>query len=503
MTRGRRRSDRLRQGVVFVILANGTLRRVPLRGLATATRNEETDVVRRLLELVRVLFSTVHSGEVRVHPLRIRGGENHRRGLGALILGLVIVLQSLGCSSTAQTQQTSDSGLASDACLPLDAGLPVAAPWLGVDAGPSGEPLEQFADDYFSAFCHGMSRCFPFESYLIPNCIEQLQSFGVWVSPTTCFQTDVGLGCDAVSIDLTEIQAHVSAVGARLSYDATSAAECLAEPWTVCPERYNEVSLPPSCGAVFGGLVPDGGACDFDLECAAGVCSTPGSCAGTCAPPTTQPVPVPLGPGSFCAFGGACGGDPGLTCDGQFCRGDAGTGSSCGPDPFYGFYRCSVGLFCDPTSTTCQPQIAKGGPCATGFFHNADPYGRCQQGLICAGEAVLVDGGARLGTCEPPSSFGAACTELASDEAQHSSGCVVGGVCSCGVCVPPPTSGACADGWAPCLPGVSACDYVGAGTCQPLSSFQNCSNGQQCVNGYCDISTNTCSDAPLLDACPG
>lgn len=426
--------------------------------------------------------------------------------MGSVVAGFgvaLLLLLGTGCTSTTEPADGGpDGGPAGVVCLPLDAGLPAVTAWRGVDAGPDGEPLERFAFDYYSAFCDGMSRCFPFEPYLIPNCVEQLQSFGIWVAPTLCGPIFAGTVCSSEGLDLTSIEADVAAVGTGLSYDSNAAAACLAAPWTLCPERYNDVSTPPPCGAVFGGLVPDGGACEFDLECAVGACSRPGGgCAGMCAPPSTPPPPVVVHPGSFCAFGAGCGEDAGLTCDGQFCRGDAGVGDLCGPHPFYGFYQCSAGLFCDPASGSCQPQIAQGGACLTGFLNQPDEFGRCAPGLACAGEASLVDGGARPGTCQPPAHLGGPCVEILPDELEHTSGCVVGGACSCGVCVPPPTSGACADGWTPCLLDVSACDYVGAGSCLPLSSFGSCSNGQQCTNGYC--ASGTCTDNPLLDACPG
>jgi hypothetical protein len=436
-------------------------------------------------------------------PVRSDRDRERTRTLAGLGVTLLLALPGLGCtSSTTETADGGpDGGPAAALCLPLDAGLPVATRWLGVDAGPSGEPLDTFLDDYYAAFCDAMSRCFPFESYLIPNCLEQLHSFGIYSSPTNCSPTPVGLGCLTQSFDVTNLQAFVAAVDAGLSYDAHMAAACLAAPWTACPDIETNVSLPTPCDSIFGGLVPDGGACQFDLECTLGACLRPGtSCDGTCMP--SSALPPAIRPGSDCTYTGACG-DTGLTCDGEFCRGGAGPGASCEASSFFAFYDCAAGLYCEPASGKCQPQIAEGGSCLTGFLVQADPLAHCARGLSCIGEAILVDGGTRPGTCEPPSRMGGPCVGIRSDEAQQRSGCVVGGVCSCGVCVPPPTSGACADGWTPCLPDVSACDYADTLTCRPLSNFENCSNGQQCTNGYCDTSTGICSDAPLLDSCPG
>jgi len=429
--------------------------------------------------------------------------------VGGVALLLWLMLQAEGCSSgpglaDASPDAGPDGGAAS-LCLPLDAGVPKVTAWTGVDAGPLWLP-EDYLAGYYAAFCDGMSRCFPFESYLIPNCVEQLEATGLWLPPTLCGVTAPGFfGCEWETFDLTALSASVSAVGGfRLSYDPNAAAACLAAPWTVCMERYNQVIVPLACGAVFGPLVADGGVCDSNLECVSGNCSElNGACSGTCAPPS--PPTTPTGPfaGSGCGLlGGDCGVDAGLTCDGQFCRGDGGVGAACSPN-FYGYDECVEGLFCEPRSLTCQPQIQQGGACVTGWFNvfSSDISARCGIGLVCAGEGLLLDGGARPGACQPASGFGEPCTPIAPDEAQHTTGCMLGGVCSCGICVPPPTSGACANAPTPCLPDVAACDFADSGTCLPLSSFPSCTNNQQCTSGYCDTPSGSCTDAPLLSSC--
>ena len=401
-----------------------------------------------------------------------------------------------------------DGGAA--ACLALDAGLPLVPEWLGVDAGPAGEePLVRFANDYYTAFCDGWSRCYPFAHYLVQSCVEQLQATGAWTTPPECAPVvnAGGIGCSSQSVDLSSVAADVAAVGLplpapELSYDAQAAAACLAAPWTFCLPLSQSALEPPACASVFVPLIPDGGACSFDLACIGGTCATQGeSCAGTCVP-QTPPPPYQPGSGDYCVNGAGCG-DAGLVCDGVYCRLDAGVGASCQPGG--AFFQCGPGLYCAGDAGSCQPQLPQGASClydpaVENAFLGVDLTGLCQSGLVCQGEALLTDGGLRPGMCQPPATLGQACTDLQPDELEHRSGCMAGAVCSCGVCVPPPVSGSCADGTVPCLPGVSACDYLHSGSCLPLSSFPTCWNGQQCASDYCEGSS--CVPTPV-SSCPG
>jgi hypothetical protein len=409
----------------------------------------------------------------------------------------LLLLQAPACSSSGGPASDGGSNPPAQVCLALDAGLPLVAAWQGVDAGPEGEPLERFTEDFYEAFCDGISRCAPFASYLISNCLEQLRSTGVYSGVTECGPDAIGLACEVTSYDLTEVATHVQAVGTGLSYDPQSAAACLAAPWTACWTWETQAVQPQACDSVFAGLIPDGGACQFNVECIDGTCVSAGEmCGGTCAPPS-PPVGAYAG-GRFCAYGAGCAN--GGLCDGVTCRGSLQAGDNCAE---VGYFGCAPGLFCDNTGT-CQLQVVQGGTCLydpkqDNVFVGPDLRGLCQPGLVCQGEALLSDGGLLPGTCEPPARIGEACAELANDEVKHVSGCVLGAVCSCGVCVPPPTSGRCADGLTPCLPFVSACDYVDEGTCVAVSSYGSCSNGQQCTTGYCQEST--CTQAPG-EACP-
>ena len=419
--------------------------------------------------------------------------------MAAVAFGAALLVSACN-SATGPTDAGPDSRPQAQVCLPLDAGLPVVAVWTGVDAGPGGEPLASFADDYYTAFCDGWSRCYPFEGYLVAACVEQLQATGAWTAPTQCLPVPSlgGTSCEAQGADLSGVAAHVAAVGTELSYDAQAAAACLAAPWTFCLPLAQQALEPGACAAVFSPLVPDGGACGFDLACINGTCALQdNTCSGMCVP-AAAPTPDQPGRGDYCLNGAGCG-DAGLLCDGVYCRLDAGVGASCLAGG--AFFDCAPGLYCAIDAGTCQPQLPQGGSCVFNpALLGADLTAQCQPGLGCQREALLTDGGLRPGSCEAPARLGQSCSNLQSDEIVNRSGCMTGAVCSCSVCVPPPVSGPCADDWAPCRPGVSACDYVDAGTCLPLSDFPTCWNGQQCATGYCGA--GICAPTPV-EACPG
>ena len=95
--------------------------------------------------------SALPGGRVR----RVHGAATLGSVVGGFGVALLLVLQGTGCTST--TEPT-DGGLEGVVCLPLDAGLPAVASWRGVDAGPNGEPLANYLEDYYSAFCDAISR---------------------------------------------------------------------------------------------------------------------------------------------------------------------------------------------------------------------------------------------------------------------------------------------------------------------------------------------------------
>ena len=212
-------------------------------------------------------------------------------GLGLAVASLFL-LQAPACSSSSSTPD-GGSNPPAQVCLPLDAGLPVVVAWQGVDAGPDGEPLDEFLDDYYAAYCDAESRCVPFASYLIATCLNQLHAAGTWYSYPQCRQSAFGLECESQGYDLTVVAQQVASagLGEALSYDPHAAAACLAVPWS-CVYGGPDILFPLACSAAFVGLVPDGGACDFSSECQEGNCvpASGDSCVGTCGAPARRPL---------------------------------------------------------------------------------------------------------------------------------------------------------------------------------------------------------------------
>jgi hypothetical protein len=158
---------------------------------------------------------------------------------------------------------------------------------------------------------------------------------------------------------------HAQDLG-RLSYDADKAGACVdAIRNASCDLSSLGNAIADTCGAVFVGLVADGGTCFDDKECVSTSCSqqscTPGTCcAGTC---VAKPADVPIG--------GDC--STGSCVDGAHCQFDAQT-----------------------QTQTCVADIAEGGACQ---------FGSCADGLYCD-----VPSGMSSGTCKKFPAEGEACT---------------------------------------------------------------------------------------------
>lgn len=121
------------------------------------------------------------------------------------------------------------------------------------------------------------------------------------------------------------------------------------------------------CGRVFLGMVPPGGACFFNEECAdRGICAridctAQGCCAGTC---VARPAPIPAG--------GYC--------------------SNSVP-----YEECVEGTVCSNASHTCEVPVA--------------PGARCTESDICVVpyECRNIDSATLVGTCTPPPDRGQPC----------------------------------------------------------------------------------------------
>jgi hypothetical protein len=234
----------------------------------------------------------------------------------------------------------------------------------------------------------------------------------------------------------------------QLTADPSQATQCIKDIGAVScglssDDLVETLFSPPSCAGVIQGLVPNGGACHDDLQCAPGTycddvgCSAPGT--GTC-----RPVP---GAGELCG-----------------CRpGHPGGITVCG--------ECATGLACDfDNGDVCVVPKALNATC--------DGSVRCAPGLHC--EAGTCQALAHAASCTAAASGGPSNDCLASDLCLSGSG----GTTSCTA-----TSGAgkpCS-GSGPCAPG-SFCDGSMCATL-PSAAGSPCGlvNGQQvaCLDAYC------------------
>jgi hypothetical protein len=373
----------------------------------------------------------------------------------------------------------------------------------GLDAGSTGIPRDQFLAAYALAYCDALARCYPFDRSLVGDCAATLPDAS-WIPSPICNQAPGSVSCRATLFDLSSLRARLQAP-AGVGYDPAQAASCLARPWP-CGDQSDQAVVPRACDRVLRPLVTDGGACELDGQCISGTCTraNPGlSCGGSCAPGDVPPEEIYLG--SRCGEDGGCGADGGLVCDGLTCRRAAGAGAPCGAN-----MDCGPGLVCPMSSFRCTTPVPRGGACADDFMLLASGSlgpgtswfeGQCEPGSLCVGEQAQPDGGVSPGTCQPPSRAGEPCVAGDRTGRVHETGCVLGLVCSCGVCAPAPLSGACGNGWVPCRPHQAACDVDGV--CRPVSSFSHCYFGQQCASGYCDMLLNACSTPPAAGFCPG
>lgn len=141
---------------------------------------------------------------------------------------------------------------------------------------------------------------------------------------------------------------------------------------------------PPACAEVFGGSVQQGGQCDEDLECAAGLfCSggplTCGVCVGK------------FGPDGPCWSDSSC--QAGLACKEDRCTRPLALGSGCAEDPT----ACPSGSICFPPFVEFAVCTALANPGAT-----CSQFSPCKAGLAC----VAQDAGS---SCVGPVASGAAC----------------------------------------------------------------------------------------------
>lgn len=297
----------------------------------------------------------------------------------------------------------------------------------------------------------------------------------------------------------------------RAAFDPVQAQACINALNTRGCGRVTET--PTACVNAVRGLVPDGGACAWFLECAHGYCSGDTGCPATCV--------GALGAGAQCpnkTTNAQCDARLGVDCIASVCSPPLTPGVTCDETS-----RCAVGLFCDSFDSKCAPllneqvvcgadeqcadglycQLGRGGglcrkkvlqgkPCGEDADHTQSAESECQDGLVCAGFARKP---LQPGVCSTPGDVGARCTP-----STNVNGCTLGLNCSNGACALPPGPGqSCFNGT--CLEGAAWCD--GSSRCQALVADGGaCTQDEQCSGRHCDSAgTGKCATPESLHAC--
>lgn len=302
---------------------------------------------------------------------------------------------------------------------------------------------------------------------------------------------------------------QVSSIDAgRVRYDGAQAATCLASlSSATCDLAVLNGS--PACDLTFVGLVPSGGVCANDGECAGGHFCRGNmlACGGICTAKIAVGQPVTFG--ETCVdgavrFNGVCSlpvGGRGTPCDNpdggfdtlpcaepSFCasytQADGGRTRACGvsdgvaggvcSDRDAGVSGCGGFTNCDTMTNRCLALAGVGATCPARQFGST-----CKVDLWC-------NGGVAPATCQPLSATGGPCV---SDSSCRDGVCnggsfsTDGGLWTLGSCgAAPQLNQACRDR---CAAGLY-CDQ-GLQTCQTLKADRTaCGGGDECASGECN-----------------
>jgi hypothetical protein len=259
----------------------------------------------------------------------------------------------------------------------------------------------------------------------------------------------------------------------KILYDGVAARECIDSYATASCDRTQQSARvsPDACDHVVEGTLDAGVSCVLDDECVSKKCDIPvcvvECCSGFCASgsaPTRAPV------------GGSC-----LSA------------------------ACAAGSYCDLTSETCAPLVAKSGSCQQDY--------QCAYGLACFN-----------GSCAPPPTLGQACTGLRSCRDigtvcnQTSMQCIADGLpaaaCASSADCSPfyrcDATGHCAEGSglggscttsSDCFLDQTFCAIPTGQTTGSCASSQadggTCTADRDCAAGHCDETTSLCAAAPI------
>jgi hypothetical protein len=310
----------------------------------------------------------------------------------------------------------------------------ILAPAISACSNPNGGPipLESYATEYARAACATSDRCGTgyFVAFLtqeqITNCTTQMAQF---------------LESNLVA------QLKTSIAAGRIAYDGAKARACI------------EAAAESECGAsltaedcldTFQGLIPDGGACTTDEECAAtSRCSGADGCtAGTC-------VHVPQR-GEACTV--ECSEDAFCDGDSDICLARLSNGAACTSEVQCESISCVDGV------CTARTRPGEGEACVSS----------CASNLVCAAN----DEGMRV--CRAPRTDGT-CT--APQDCPPDQLCQEGGTCGPYPIAGQPCSYACASG--------SRCIE---GTCLAIiETGSACERNGECRTYHCDA--GTCASA--------
>lgn len=352
-------------------------------------------------------------------------------------------------------------------------------------------PVASFAREYAAAFCQSAGRCTAAASFSIAQCEKDTLSL---------------FGDDLLR------------AGARVSYDAGRARECIdavsAARCSAAGREAIDFTSPPCLAALRGTLEP-GASCSSLFECALSLCvpDTSGTCPAKCPPSggpgaacnqhSPQDCDVRQGllcvqgtcrkqvpSGSPCAINADCAG--GLLCIGGQCGTLRRAGAGCNSDE-----ACAPELYCvgagDEATGRCVQRVGQGGACGQSdeLADVAARGAQCAEGLVCKGLGRKDSGEPIAGVCAVPADIGGRCLDEPPGLQLFVSGCLgaaappgAGLLCSGGLCVEPPVSGPCAP-HATCRRGVSYCEPA-TSTCQPLHPPGSaCDRDLECASHSC------------------
>lgn len=325
------------------------------------------------------------------------------------------------------------------------------------DAAGPVNTLDDYAAAYGDALCSFLERC---------------SADYVHVDADSCraYQTAVALNGTVAGI-------RDAVAAGTWTFDVQAAQACVDRLRSgVC-----DVIESDPCYALVHGLVPLGGACKQNIDCAEGSC---GAGSGTPCPSTC--VPFVETAGADCTQAG-CDPAKGLGCNAvsHVCEApvpNAAVGQPCGFDlQSGGAISCATGLYCtgfDVTTGVCAEPVAAGSPCTTGQL--------CADGQTCVGKAPDA-------VCRDLSKIGEPCTSPGANE-YFATGCLTGLACDAGKCAAPPATGACAaDPFFKCAAGMYC--QTATTTCQPLvENGAACDEATACYTLSCN--DGTCGQWP-------